>query len=873
MPTQAQLDLAKKYWYTQEQINQDLANPWSVKRSAVLNNPNIAQPIADVGQISTWVNAGGETLYNFGNQTPQAPTVPTVPTTTTAPQPTPSSWGVVGKQKDPASVSAYLNTQPWFKTNIVGNTVQGTKNGVDTTWEFNGADWVVKNKPTIATTDTPVIGNQPATTPAPIDFTTATPEQLKAQYMTIGTKLPWEVTDEDRRFAKYLQTRIGLGETMDTIFGTKTSKSSGTTQFSTELVQPWENILSSTRNPDGTYNVVFKDWTSQTTTSEPSTTVFPEWTPEYYAQKAAQENQKRVDVLSEQLNTEAERRKKETADLVAKYGENIATQFQTQKADIEANGAKRMDALNTGLSFSGFGRSTLALEKRDEIAKNIETTINQAKAKADLELMAYRMEQEWADQVAIAGMRKNIADVQATIDDANYENQLEIIKLNQENATTGSEAMNNLLETISNSAEIVSNADLDKSQELGYFVDKNGALMLDSQKRPIQFEGTASWLTPDQIKSYSDAISKWVIKAEDLDKTLTPAQKADILKDVAVQNGTYTPPTKPSGQTTMAKIKWKTVTLDTVAMDSFQKAMAAMPENTVIGAQQYRTPEQQAKLKAEWKSWTLDSNHMKGMAVDIYDGDPSKKPSDIQIQIMNQNWWFQDPVLLAKGDYGHFDYKGVGWGTGGQGGQVAYDPSFKSDYAKYNKWSMWAAEKKLVAESFGSYEKFVQNARAYWQELAVEQALPQIQSYIQDLEFLKNNLSAANRLSAATWVWDYWNRLENITNKTAFQELTRLKEQGATFGALSEKEFGNIGSSTEIGKLKATSSDATWAEALNRLIAAARSVESGITGGNNVSNQTITQEKVPVSTTPASQATISGNKWTTSDGVKFTIIN
>jgi hypothetical protein len=89
-------------------------------------------------------------------------------------------------------------------------------------------------------------------------------------------------------------------------------------------------------------------------------------------------------------------------------------------------------------------------------------------------------------------MRKNIADVQATIDDANYENQLEIIKLNQENATTGSEAMNNLLETISNSAEIVSNADLDKSQELGYFVDKNGALMLDSQKRPIQFEGTAS---------------------------------------------------------------------------------------------------------------------------------------------------------------------------------------------------------------------------------------------------------------------------------------------------------------------------------------------------------------------------------------------
>ena len=150
------------------------------------------------------------------------------------------------------------------------------------------------------------------------------------------------------------------------------------------------------------------------------------------------------------MNTEAERRKKETADLVAKYGDNIATQFQTQKSDIEANGAKRMDALNSGLSFSGFGRSTLALEKQDEIAKNIEATINQAKAKADLELMAFRMEREGADAEAISAMRKNIADVQKNIDDANYNNQLEIIKLNQENATTGMEAMNNLLATISN---------------------------------------------------------------------------------------------------------------------------------------------------------------------------------------------------------------------------------------------------------------------------------------------------------------------------------------------------------------------------------------------------------------------------------------
>jgi hypothetical protein len=53
-----------------------------------------------------------------------------------------------------------------------------------------------------------------------------------------------------------------------------------------------------------------------------------------------------------------------------------------------------MDTLNTGLSFSGFGRSTLALDKRDEIAKNIQDTVNQAKSQADLKLAMYKAQQE-----------------------------------------------------------------------------------------------------------------------------------------------------------------------------------------------------------------------------------------------------------------------------------------------------------------------------------------------------------------------------------------------------------------------------------------------------------------------------------------------
>lgn len=727
------------------------------------------------------------------------------PTTTTSTTPNPitapvsnipaQSWETVGKQKDPTVVSNYLNTQPWFKTSIVGNTVVGTKNWVNTTWIYDGANWVTK--PTIATGDSPVIGTPPATTPTTTttDFTVMTPEQLKSRYMEIGTKLPWEITDEDRKFTRYLQTRMSLGETPDVIFGTKGTKSSGTTTYSTELVQPWENIASSTRNTDGTYNVVYKDWTSQTTTSEPSTTVFPEWTPEYFAQKQAQEAQKRLSVLETQLNDEAERRKKETADLVAKYGENIATQFQNQKAEIEANWAKRMDALNTGLSFSGFGRSTLALEKRDEIAKNIETTINQAKAKADLELMAYRMEREWADAEAISAMRTNIANVQTKIDDANYANQLKIIELNQQNATTGAEAMNNLLATISNADELMKDIDFEKSALHGYLVDKTtGKTMFDSQWRPIKFEDSASGLEPNEIQTFSELLKTGKVDIEWLKKLwLNPAEIADISKDYAIQNNTYVPTAQWSGEYTMAKIKWKTIKLDTVAMPSFQSAMAEMPENTVIGAQQFRTPEEQARLKAEWKSWTLDSNHMKWLAVDIYDGDPSRKPSAEQIAIMNKHWWYQDPALMAKGDYGHFDYKGVGGG-----GQTGTKPWLSPDTQQYIKNG---TELKFIPKE--DRQRVLTEMQLYWQ------STPRTQEIEYNLELVDEILNNENldkivgniqgRLPWMVLWWDVQyllNQFNQIKNLITLDARQKLKGSGA----ISDFE----------SKLLASSSSALW---------------------------------------------------------------
>lgn len=118
---------------------------------------------------------------------------------------------------------------------------------------------------------------------------------------------------------------------------------------------------------------------------------------------------------------------------------------------------------------------------------------------------------------------------------------------------------------------------------------------------------------------------------------------------------------KPTGNVITFKAGNKNVTLDETAAQSFQDAFAKMEANglsPLVGSKQYRTKEEQQALVDKGLSWTLDSRHMSGMAVDLYDGSPDKKPSAEQIRIMNENGWFQPADTLAKGDYGHFEYKG-----------------------------------------------------------------------------------------------------------------------------------------------------------------------------------------------------------------------
>ena len=173
----------------------------------------------------------------------------------------------------------------------------------------------------------------------------------------------------------------------------------------------------------------------------------------------------------------------------------------------------------------------------------------------------------------------------------------------------------------------------------------------------------------------------------------------------------------------------------------------------------------------------------------------------------------------------------------------SYNPNFTHYYKQLNTWAkLNATETKMLAEAFGDIWEFHRQAKIYWQELAVSRALPQLNDLQKDLEYLKNNYSFTNMASLQAWVGSYYAVWNNIRNKQAFQELLRLKENWATFGALTEKEFENIKFSTEVWKLNITAGRDTWNMAIDRMIRDVYFLQNEIQKGNNSINQNQTSD-------------------------------
>jgi hypothetical protein len=150
--------------------------------------------------------------------------------------------------------------------------------------------------------------------------------------------------------------------------------------------------------------------------------------------------------------------------------------------------------------------------------------------------------------------------------------------------------------------------------------------------------------------------------------------------------------------------------LDSVAAPSAESAFTQMRAawiKTIVG-KTLRSKDEQAKLVKEWKSWTMNSKHLTGMAMDIYSGKDDKgkliKPSDAQIKIMNANWRYQPAETMAKWDYWHFEYRwgGTTWATGI--GTISTDATnIINNYAKITDYPIWDRAR-VAAEVWAYFE-------------------------------------------------------------------------------------------------------------------------------------------------------------------------
>lgn len=170
---------------------------------------------------------------------------------------------------------------------------------------------------------------------------------------------------------------------------------------------------------------------------------------------------------------EAFSRKKEILDM----------QFKNHLEQIEKNWQNRLNTLNSWLSFSGFGRSSHALQLRDEIAQSVNREIAIARASADAELELYQAQLQGADAETLGALSQNLANYTNALRNQQTENAKLVQALNDQANISMSQALDNMI-TLTGVAE--NTVDKELSKELWYLVNNQGiAINVDENWNPI----------------------------------------------------------------------------------------------------------------------------------------------------------------------------------------------------------------------------------------------------------------------------------------------------------------------------------------------------------------------------------------------------
>lgn len=204
---------------------------------------------------------------------------------------------------------------------------------------------------------------------------------------------------------------------------------------------------------------------------------------------------------NEYLTTQNEL-KSRSDEVFAKKKELLDKQLLETTNQIKENWKNRMNVLNSWLSFSGFGRSSYALERRDEVTRSINAEISIAQAKAQAELKLYQAQLQGADTETLGALSQNLKTYTNALQNQQTENAKLAQALNDEANISLTQALDNMIALSWVNPEEV---DVERSKLLWFAADKYwNAILKDENWNAIMIRSVIEndrdfWLERDKF--------------------------------------------------------------------------------------------------------------------------------------------------------------------------------------------------------------------------------------------------------------------------------------------------------------------------------------------------------------------------------------
>lgn len=159
-------------------------------------------------------------------------------------------------------------------------------------------------------------------------------------------------------------------------------------------------------------------------------------------------------------------------------------QLEAKNAQLDAAAAKEQQAAQSSLSFSGFGRSSVANDAMQEIQVKYNDQKQYYQEAADLQLELSLKELQSADAAELQPYQDRIAELQTESRKVAIDNAVTVAEMNAQQGVKGLEALTNLLQILPQSQQ--PKVDKETSQLLGYIADEYGnPVMTDAEGFPI----------------------------------------------------------------------------------------------------------------------------------------------------------------------------------------------------------------------------------------------------------------------------------------------------------------------------------------------------------------------------------------------------